>query len=367
VKILLFWSYYEYYLDHLYAKNNDIKNWSYEKQLDKILSDYFGWPPALVKRMSEYDCEVKILIVNAQSLQKAWAIENDYTFDEMTWRHQIPIEQVKKFKPDIIWIGTMLPYFGEYLKELHTHCHKIFAWVAASIPASVDLSAADCILTSHHNFRDYFRQQGKDCEILLPAFEPKILTSLNQVEKSIDCSFIGSLSYLHMHRMQVIETLVKKTPLQIWSDLPKLISRGILNPKFIYTHFKILSYKNRINPSVWGMEMYKTLAKSQITINIHVDAASGLAGNMRMFEATGVGTLLITEDAPNIRELYEPDSEIITYKNTSELVEKINYYIDHPKEQEMIAAAGKNRTINTHSTISRGQELFQLFDRYLKI
>jgi spore maturation protein CgeB len=366
VKILLFWSYYEHYLDYLYAKNNDVEGWSYDKQLDKILSDYFGWPPSLVKRMSEYGCEVKIIIVNALPLQKAWATENNCDFDNRTWQYDIPLEQVKSFNPDVIWIGTMLPYFGEYLKELRVHCKKIFAWVAAPIPDDANLSSIDCVLTSHANFQEHFRRKGKNCEILLPAFETRVLDSLSQVDKNIECSFVGSLSYLHVHRMQVIRTLADHTPIQIWSDPPRLLSRGLLNPKFVRSYLKNFSYRSRINPSVWGMRMYEVLAESQITVNIHVDAASGLAGNIRMFEATGVGALLMTEDSPNIKELYEPGLEVVTYRNASELVEKINYYMKYPKERERIANAGQKKTIAMHSTVQRSQELLQIFDKYLQ-
>jgi spore maturation protein CgeB len=365
MKVVLFWSYYQKYIEQLYRSNPELVNLGYQEQLDTILADYFGWPPALVKRLAERGCEVAILVVNVRPLQQAWAKENNCTFREETWQDDIPIEQVKSFSPDLIWIGSMFKYYGAYLSNLRSYCKKIFAWIASPVPDDLDLSAVDCLLTSHQNFQEYFINKGRQCEVLLPAFEPKILDSLPQVNRDIKCSFIGSLSYMHLQRMEAIETLVENTPIQIWSDLPKLISKGLLKPKFIQSYLKMGKMRARNHPSVWGIEMYTMLARSQMTVNIHVDAAAGLAGNIRMFEATGTGALLITEDASNIQDLYQPNIELVTYKNTSDLVEKIDYYISHPQERERIARAGQERTLESHSTLQRSQELLSIFERYL--
>jgi spore maturation protein CgeB len=365
MKIVLFYSCYQAYINRLYSGDAKLAGLSYADQLDRILSDYFGWPPALVKRLEELGCQVEILVVNLKPLQQAWAKENNFKFDDKSWQYDIPKRQVEIFQPDIIWIVTMFQYYGEYLTSLRRYCKKIFAWIASPVPSNLDLSGVDCLLTSHKNFQDFFMKQGKDCEIILPAFESKILDSLTSLNKDIECSFIGSLSYMHLQRMEVIKELANSTPIQIWSDLPKLISKGLLNPKFIQNYLKLGKVRARVHPSVWGIAMYTMLARSKMTVNIHVDAAAGLAGNIRMFEATGVGTLLIAEDSPNMAKLYRPGVELVTYKNIPDLIEIINYYIEHPKEREMIAKAGQQRTMTTHSTQQRSQELLSIFKQYL--
>jgi spore maturation protein CgeB len=366
MKLALVWSYYNNYLDQLYKNNPNLVNLSYRAQQDFIIADYFGWPPALAKRLVDFGYEVEIIIVNAKFLQESWAKENKIDFSEKKWQFEIPFEQVKNFNPDVIWIGSMFQYYGEFLNSLRPYCKKIFAWIACPVANNVDLSSVNCILTSHQNFQEFFIDQGKACEILLPAFEPKILLSLPNDNQDIECSFIGSLSYLHLQRIQILNELSIKTPVEIWSDLPSLISKGIFSLTFIKNYFTMRSVRSKINPSVWGMKMYEILAKSKMSINVHVDIASGLAGNMRMFEATGVGTLLITEDAPNIRDLYEPDTEVITYKDTNHLVEIVSYYVDHPEECIVISKAGQRKTLNTHSTICRSEELIALVNKYTR-
>jgi spore maturation protein CgeB len=364
MKIVLFLAFYKNYLNSTYAKNPILANCGYRQQLDILLSDNFGWPPALVRRLSELGHDVEILLVNAEPLQRAWAEENGVRFTE-NWQYDIAFEQVKRFRPDVLWIGSMFKYFGDYLQQLKPFCRRIFAWIACPAPSSLNLAAIDCVLTSHANFQESFQRQGQAAEKLLPAFEPKILDQIKSGTTDIDCSFVGNLSWAHIQRIRVMSQLANQTPIQIWGDRPRLKSRGLLQKGFIPAYLEARSIKSRIRPAVWGMEMYEILARSAMTVNVHGEVAEGLAGNMRMFEATGMGSLLLTESAPNIKELYEPGEEVITYRDTEHLVDIINYYHSHPQERDEIAAAGQRKTLMKHSVAQRSAELLDIFEVYL--
>jgi spore maturation protein CgeB len=365
MKIMLFWSYYDAYIQAVYAEHLGLDKMSYKKQQDVLSSGHFGWPPDLAKQWIEQGHEVEILIVNAEHLQTAWAAENDISFDIGTWQYEIAYEQVKQFTPDILWIGSMFNYFGEYLRRLKPFCQKIFAWTACPVPRTLDLSGIDCMLTSHENYKNNFIRLGKKCEKVLPAFDPQILDELKSSVADIDCSFVGNLSWAHIQRIRVMKQLADRTPIQIWGDRPRLKSRGLLKKGFIPAYLEARSIKSRIRPAVWGMEMYEILARSAMTVNVHGEVAEGLAGNMRMFEATGVGSLLLTESAPNIKELYEPGEEVITYRDTEHLVDIISYYNSHPQERDEIAAAGQRKTFMKHSVAQRSSELLDVFEVYL--
>ena len=365
MKITLFFGYYNNYIQSLYKQDISLAKLPYKQQLAKILADNFSWPAAICQRLEQMGCQVQIL-VNVESLQRTWALENGYNFDPEKWQYTIPAAQVKQFSPDIMWIGSMFKYFGDFLGEVKPYCRKIFAWVACPITNTLDLSNIDCILTSHTNYQSYFQTRGQAVELLLPCFDRQILAESGIDSPDLECSFVGGLSWIHIERINIIKTLADRTPIQIWSDYPKLISRGILQPKFWSACLKLSSINSRLNPSVWGMEMYRVLARSKITINVHAEVASGLAGNIRMFEATGMGALLITEDAPNIRDLFEPGTEVVTYQNPEHLVELVNYYIARPQARAAIAQAGQARTLKDHETVPRSQELLAVFDQYLK-
>ena len=66
------------------------------------------------------------------------------------------------------------------------------------------------------------------------------------------------------------------------------------------------------------------------------------ATNMRLYEATGVGTLLITDAKRNLPDLFEPDEEVVTYSSEDELIEKIEHYLSDEAERIRIAHAGQH-------------------------
>ena len=364
MKFTLFWSYYQDYIQSFYRCHPELDQTSYQHQKDALLADYFGWLPALAKKLEDRGVEVQILIVNAKPLQETWAKENGVKFTR-NWQYEMPYEQVKRFQPDILLIGSMFHYFGDYLLSLKKHCQRIFAWIACPQPKSLQLVGIDCVLTSHSNFLDQFHHQGQASEILLPTFEPHILSQLNKVQPKYSCSFIGNLSWAHIQRIRVIQKLTKNTPLKIWGDMPRFFSKGLLNKEFIPAYYSARSFAYRVQPSVWGLKMYQILAQSMMTVNVHGDVARGLAGNMRMFEATGTGVMLLTEDAPNIQRIFRPNKEIVTYKDINQLIDRINYYIKHPLECSEIARAGQKKTLSTHSTIQRADELLNICHKYL--
>ena len=99
--------------------------------------------------------------------------------------------------------------------------------------------------------------------------------------------------------------------------------------------------------------MYRVLARARIVVNRHGPVAKGYANNMRLFEATGTGAMLVTEAAPNLSEYFEVGREVVTYDGPDDLMDKLSHYLEHDDERRAIAAAGQARTLRDH-TYARG-------------
>jgi spore maturation protein CgeB len=112
--------------------------------------------------------------------------------------------------------------------------------------------------------------------------------------------------------------------------------------------------------------MYGRLAESRMTVNVHIDVAENYANNMRLYEATGCGALLITDHKDNLHELFLPDREVVEYRSVDEAIEKIRYYTEHPSEAEAVALAGQRRTLGEHSYLQRMEELTGILRRHLR-
>ena len=112
--------------------------------------------------------------------------------------------------------------------------------------------------------------------------------------------------------------------------------------------------------------MYQKLYESSITFNNHIDISSQYASNMRLYEATGVGTCLLTDWTPDLFELFEPDVEVVTYKTVDEAIEKVRYLLVNDNERKEIAAKGQRRTLEKHNFDLRAKQLDQIIQTNIK-
>lgn len=99
---------------------------------------------------------------------------------------------------------------------------------------------------------------------------------------------------------------------------------------------------------------------------MHGEVAGNSAGNIRLFEATGMGTCLVTDYKDNIHELFEPEKEIVTYRSAEECIDKIKWLLNHPDDMEKIAKAGQQRTLRDHTIAKRAAQLNEIISRHLK-
>jgi spore maturation protein CgeB len=108
--------------------------------------------------------------------------------------------------------------------------------------------------------------------------------------------------------------------------------------------------------------MYKVLNSTAITLNNHIDFAGNEAANMRLFEATGAGSCLLTDWKENLNDIFEIDKEVVCYKSKEECLEKAKWLLSNKVFCQEIAHAGRERTLRDHTFEKRAFEI----DRYIK-
>jgi spore maturation protein CgeB len=120
-----------------------------------------------------------------------------------------------------------------------------------------------------------------------------------------------------------------------------------------------------MRPAVYGMDMFRVLARSKLSLNCHTDISPKSASNMRMYEVTGVGACLVTDWKSNLKDLFEPDVEVVTYRSPDECVEKIRWLLAHPADRIRIAEAGRRRTHSAHTYNHRAPLLDELMRSHM--
>jgi spore maturation protein CgeB len=223
---------------------------------------------------------------------------------------------------------------------------------AAPLPEGEDFSCYDLVVSSLPNLVEHFRKMGVPAEPNRLAFEPRVIRRLRNREPKTPITFVGSMTVYHDGRVRLLESLCKDLDIKIYGNGVDCLPKDSLIPQ----HYQ---------GEAWGVEMYQILFNSKITVNHHIGMAKSYANNLRLFEATGVGTLLVTDWKKNLHEMFEPGKEVVSYRTPEECVEMIQYYLGHKEEREAIARAGQQRTLKDHTYSNRVQELADIIRKYV--
>jgi len=376
LNFLIIDTYYPGFLAHFYAQNMPGDK-SYGEHLSLLMEQAFGTADFYSNNLKKLGFEAHNIIFNDVNLQYKWAREvipgfsgtrflEGYPYFHrlinkagfVPWKMQelykILKAQVDYYKPDILYIQDIKTINDRFLSEIKGKVKLIVGQIASVIPENKDLKVYDLILTSFPHFVGRFRSMGIQAEYLKIAFESSIWDRISgeNLQKKYDCTFIGGLTRHHAKRAQILGRLGRELKVDIWG-----YSKDGLSDAAAIT--------NNYHGPAWGMDMYRILAQSRITINSHIDAAQDYANNMRLYESTGCGAMLITDYKNNLSQIFSIGKEVIAYKDPEELIQLTKYYLEHDNEREMIAKAGQKRTLAEHSYYNRMRELADILNRYL--
>src|SRR5262249_35431318 len=160
-----------------------------------------------------------------------------------------------------------------FLAEVKPHVRLVVGQVAAPLPRGEHWGVYDLVVSSLPNFVEHFRRLGVPSELNRLAFEPSVLDRGGPVERDLPFSFVGSFFPAPRGRVALLERLCTRTGLRVWGN-------GVSN----------LSRTSPIRPryegNAWGVEMFRLLLRSKITLNHHIGISGPYANNMRLFEAT---------------------------------------------------------------------------------
>lgn len=373
MRIALLDTYYPRFLAAHYAAHPGLAREAYALQRQDLTDQVFGTSDFYSRHLRAMGHDAQDLIVNCTPLQKTWAQEHRVRYSPLAlklpqrllrlpvlgpWLSALPglveiaVEQVKATRPDVLYCQDLWFLPPQKLAELRPYAKLIVGQIASPLPPEAYLKGYDLILTSFPHFVPRLRAMGVASEYFRIGFDTRVLDLLGTVEKDIDASFVGGISRHHGKALPMLEYLARSTPIEFFGYGAGSLSRS--SPIVARHHGE-----------VWGLDMYRALARSRVTLNRHINVAENYANNMRLYEATGVGALLITDQKDNLGELFEVGKEVVAYSSPEEAAELIRYYIAHPVEASEIARAGQARTLREHTYQRRLVELVPVLDQYL--
>jgi spore maturation protein CgeB len=371
MRIQILDTYYALFLSSLYARVPELGTKPYDEQLSLILDECFGTSDFYSSNLKKLGHEATEVVVNCEPLQRQWALEHHLQLDDKLrwtitrkgqlpwlirskqsdWFYKVLARQIKEYRPDVLYVQDMNMVGETFIEEMKPYCGLIAGQIACPIKQDSNFRVYDYITSSFPHFVDQFRKEGIASDYLKLGFDPRVLEH-NHTADSHQAVFVGSLSVAHQSRIKLLEMLAADRKIEIWgSGIESLSKNTTLHQVY--------------HEESWALDMYSVLRNSKIALNHHIDLAGVTANNMRLFEATGVGTMLLTDWKINIGDMFEPGKEVVTYRSPEECVELLSYYLSHEVERATIARAGQLRTLNEHTYFHRMQELSELLAKQL--
>lgn len=325
-----------YYPDFLKTLQID-PDQSYKSQLRKVLWQSFGTADFYSRGLRAHGWETADVIANEARLQMLWARENHHTGGD------ILLAQIADFKPDVVFFQDLSFCSPDVLARLKDN-YVLAGQCSCPMPAEQNIRQFDVLFTSFPHYVPIFESLGVRAVFNPLAFDPIVVMgrTTQPIEREIDVAFVGGVGNPShwAYGMQVLDAIARQCPSSFfWGYGYDLLPSG--SP--------ILA---RYRGQAWGLRQYEIMQRAKIVINRHGEVSRNCANNMRLFEATGCGAMLLTDAKDNLCDFFSPE-EVIAYRSPRDAVEKIIYYLEHSQERKEIAMRGQERTIRDHTYSQR--------------
>jgi spore maturation protein CgeB len=263
----------------------------------------------------------------------------------------ILLAQIEEFRPDLVLNQDVFHVDSRLMRRIKSIGNPVLIGQVGIEPSlGEDWTVYDLMISQLPTTVKFFRALGVRAEVHHLAFEPAILDALPEIPAAdVDVSFVGSISVDHRQRISLLEAVAERYDLKLWGNRPQTLPAS--SP--LHRCFQ---------GEVWGADMYQVLRRSRITLNSHIDLAGREAGNMRLFEATGIGAFLLTDFKDNLDTLFAPDREVAVWRSIDECLETIHRYLGGDKSRAEIAQAGQARTMAQHTYRHRTAEILSFVE-----
>jgi len=372
IKFLQVHTFYGAALDDLYSRIPGLENRPYACQVEEIVKDAFSAIHIFAPYLSDFCYDPTFIVANNLHSQVQWMKEHAlYSTNSRVNIHDWVKTQIEVLKPDVLYLTDPITFDGNFIAKL-THKPKLtIGWRAAVIPLDTKWNGFDMMLSLLDGLLDRARELGAARTTrFYPGFPVWIYDRIKHIQPQYDVVFCGQISpRQHARRNRLLQRIAEESGEGGFSCAYYLSGdQSLFSPEI----------KRVDQGAKYGLEMHKALRTGRIAVDARashgmIDMAGKIiddfgkdqTANMRIFEATGSGCLLLTEHFDHLSEFFDIGREIETFRSEEELIEKIRYYTLHPDERDTIARRGHERCLREHSMTVRARAFDELIKREL--
>lgn len=343
---------------------------SYATLLSEAMGQAFGTSDAMSAALSTFGWTADDVVSNSRTLQALWAREHARLFvlpagwkrgwrivthrAIRSWSWHLPHIQglvqarIEHDRPDVLYVHDLELLGHQQLAAIKRHVRLLVGQSGVGLPDAAILRHYDLIVSSLPSNVSTAQALGVPSILLPQAFDDRVLGIEPPPVRDIDVSFVGSFSRRHSTTENLLRTVGEACPtLQIY---------GVVDEKIL----KKTGLERFYAGPAWGKDMYRIMRRSKIALNRHIDLAGPYAVNMRLFEATGCGALLLTEDRFNLVDYFAPGKEVVTYTTSQDAAEQAAALLSEQTRLNAIASAGRVRTLRDHTYSARMEDLSEV-------
>jgi hypothetical protein len=360
----------------LYARHPGLDRAPYDEQHRAVMDMHLGTGDAYSAGLAAAGHEAVELLSNVAAVQAAWAREHGVARAarrglqrrgslvrrgaRQLLLHQVVKQQIEAYDADVVYVQDLSFFSRRELRGLKRPGRLLAGQLGVHPPTDGRIAEFDLVTTSLPHYVERLRADGIATEYLAIAFDDRVVGRLAAEGVGVDpagardvpIAFVGGINGdVHAPATAMLERLAEELDVQFWGYLSEELPTGS-------------AIRARYHGEAWGMEMYRILARTQIALNRHSSVAEGMANNMRLFEATGVGACQQTEDAPNLGELFAPGVETAVYAGPDDLVTAARALLEDDVLRVRIADAGQRRTHGEHTYTRRMAQLAAILERH---
>ena len=356
------------------------KDDTYEKVLKNVFETKYSVSDNISKELNKKNYECTEIIHNLETLQEKWLRQ----YGDVNSKDKIIFQQIKYYNPDVLFIGDvnlLSKKFTEKVKSISS-VKLIICFHCAPFSKKIldNLKLSDIIITCTEGYKKKLKNLIKNDVVLMHhAFQNDLEINFEE-KRNFDVGFLGSLflnDKLHVGRINIIYNLIKNFDKSYIAinfskffilDFLMFLLNSIIKLNFlknIKIFYKIIYIYIFSKKPIFGKNMFNVLKNTKILINKHIEDTE-YAGNMRLFEGTGLGCLLITDYKKDLEKLFKIDHDIVIYDDEKQIFDKISHYLKDNKSRINIAKNGYNKTRNFHNYLNRVNNLDKFIKKKLK-
>ncbi|GGD49910.1 CgeB family protein [Paenibacillus nasutitermitis] len=275
-------------------------------------------------------------------------------------------ELAKQIRPDIVIVLDGLQFDIVHADEMRRAGIRTAIWFTDD-PYYTDITGTlaphyDYVFTLEKTCVELYRQLGCPRVHYLPlgAHPVEFRPRNPKLSQRHDVCFVGSA---YVNRLAFFDQITRYL-----STKDTLIS-GIWWERL--KDFDLIASKVELGRWMGPAETADIYNGAKIVINMHrahddetfnnnSAAITAISPNPRTFEISACATLQLTDIRSDLPSFYTPDVDIVTYSSPQEMVDKIEYYLNHEAERREIAMRGLYRTMNEHTYERRLDEMFAI-------